>query len=100
MSVFATARRNMVDSQLRPNKVVDPAIIDAMATLPRESFVPKAKQGVAYVDEDLEVAPGRYLLDLHGEDESLRPASDALSRCCPPSTSTMSRAARQTKSTT
>lgn len=63
MSVFATARRNMVDSQLRPNRVTDPLLLDAMEFLPREAFVPKAKQGIAYVDEDLEVAPGRYLLE-------------------------------------
>lgn len=63
MKMFAEARQNMVDSQLRPTRVTDPHIIAAMADLPRERFVPKAKQGVAYVDEDIEVAPGRYLME-------------------------------------
>ena len=63
MSVFAAARQNMVDSQLRPNRVTDPDILAAMAELPRERFVPKAKQGLAYIDEDIEVAPGRYLME-------------------------------------
>ena len=39
---FAAARDHMVDSQLRPNRVVDPRIISAMRTLPRERFVPPA----------------------------------------------------------
>ncbi len=63
MNVFADARRNMVDSQLRPNRVTDPDILAAMADLPRERFVPKAKQGIAYIDEDIEVAPGRFLME-------------------------------------
>lgn len=63
MNVFADARQNMVDNQLRPNKVTDPNILAAMAELPRERFVPKVKQGTAYVDEDIEVAPGRFLME-------------------------------------
>ena len=34
-----------------------------MAELPRELFVPNSKQGVAYVDEDIEVAAGRFLME-------------------------------------
>ncbi|MBS27390.1 MAG: protein-L-isoaspartate O-methyltransferase [Alphaproteobacteria bacterium] len=63
MSDFETARRNMVDGQLRPNKVTDSRILDAMETLPRETFMDKAHQGIAYVDEDIEVAPGRFLME-------------------------------------
>lgn len=63
MSDFETARQNMVDGQLRPTKVTDGLLLDAMAQLPRELFVEKSRQGIAYVDEDLEVAPGRYLME-------------------------------------
>jgi protein-L-isoaspartate(D-aspartate) O-methyltransferase len=63
MNVFADARQNMVDNQLRPNKVTDPNILAAMAELPRERFVPKVKQGIAYIDEDIEVAPDRFLME-------------------------------------
>ena len=63
MNVFADARRNMVDSQLRTTRVTDSDILAAMAELPRERFVPKPKQGVAYIDEDIEVAPGRFLME-------------------------------------
>ncbi len=60
---YATARQNMVESQIRPNKVTDPELIDALRSLPRELFVPKAVRGIAYVDEDIAVAPDRFLME-------------------------------------
>lgn len=60
---YAAARHNMVQSQLEPNRVTDPAVIKAMDTVPREKFVPDALAGVAYLDEDLQIAPGRYLME-------------------------------------
>ncbi|MBO6827462.1 MAG: protein-L-isoaspartate O-methyltransferase [Sneathiella sp.] len=60
---FAAARLNMVLSQLRPNNVTSDSVADAMGTVPREIFVPENLQGVAYMDEDLEVAAGRYLIE-------------------------------------
>lgn len=59
--VFEKARENMVDRQLRPNRVTDDAIIDAMRKIPREKFVPRQLQGFAYVDEDVPLGNGRYL---------------------------------------
>ena len=63
MTDYAAARRNMVLSQLEPNRVNDIRILDAMGSIPREVFAPKSLAGVAYVDEDLEIAPGRYLME-------------------------------------
>src|SRR6185295_6883230 len=60
---YAAARRNMVESQLRPNKVTDPALLDALAAVPRESFVPASLRGVAYVDEDIPLGRGRFLME-------------------------------------
>lgn len=60
---YKLARKHMVESQLRPNKIYDDRIADAMATVPRELFVPKAFRLVAYVDEDIEIVPGRYLME-------------------------------------
>lgn len=60
---FAAARRHMVLSQLRPNRVTDDRVAEAMGTVPREEFVPHDLRGVAYLDEDLEVAPGRFLVE-------------------------------------
>ena len=59
---FATARVNMVESQLRTNKVVDEAVLDAFLMVPRERFVPAAYQGSAYVDDNLPLGNGRALL--------------------------------------
>lgn len=53
----------MVESQIRPNKVSDPAIIAAMLAVPRERFVPEALRGIAYVDEDIPLGGGRYLME-------------------------------------
>ena len=59
----AAARRNMVSGQIRTNRVTDERIIEAMEEIPRERFVPHAKQGVAYVDEDVKIASGRFLME-------------------------------------
>ena len=63
MTDHAVARRNMVSGQIRTNRVTDERLIDAMEEIPRERFVPHAKRGLAYVDEDVEIAPGRYLME-------------------------------------
>jgi protein-L-isoaspartate(D-aspartate) O-methyltransferase len=60
---FATLRRNMIEGQIRPNRVTDERIIEAMETIPRELFVPKARRALAYADEAVEIAPGRYLME-------------------------------------
>jgi protein-L-isoaspartate(D-aspartate) O-methyltransferase len=57
------ARRNMVESQIRPNKVTDLRVIEAFEAVPRERFVPTQLAGVAYIDDDLQIAPGRYLIE-------------------------------------
>jgi protein-L-isoaspartate(D-aspartate) O-methyltransferase len=60
---FQAARKAMVDSQLRPNRLTDDRIADAMLSLPRERFLPKALAGVAYVDEDIHIGNGRYVME-------------------------------------
>jgi len=63
MMDYTAVRHNMVESQLRTNKVTNWALIDAMDDVPRERFVPQQLSSIAYVDEDLLVAPGRYLME-------------------------------------
>jgi len=63
MSDYAAARFHMVEGQIRTNKVTDEALVEALRELPREAFVPKASRGIAYVDEAIQIAPGRYLLE-------------------------------------
>ncbi|ABC22599.1 protein-L-isoaspartate O-methyltransferase family protein [Rhodospirillum rubrum] len=60
---YGVARTNMIENQIRTNRVTDPLVIEAMAAVPREIFVPKAFRGVAYVDEDLAIGGGRFLLE-------------------------------------
>lgn len=58
---FQTARFNMVESQLRPNRVVNPELLEAMGSLPREAFVPAGSRDFAYADENIPISYGRYL---------------------------------------
>jgi protein-L-isoaspartate(D-aspartate) O-methyltransferase len=53
----------MIESQLRPNKVTDARVIDAFARIRRELFVPENVRSIAYIDEDVTVAPGRRLME-------------------------------------
>ena len=62
-SSFATARKTMVDCQLRPSKVTDQFILDAFMKIPREDFVGKQQRALAYVDEDLPLSGGRCLME-------------------------------------
>ncbi|HRE61776.1 MAG TPA: protein-L-isoaspartate O-methyltransferase [Micropepsaceae bacterium] len=62
MADFATARRNMVDSQIRTNDVTDRRLIAALSSVRRELFVPPDKRPIAYMEEPLEVIAGRHLL--------------------------------------
>lgn len=63
MSEFATRRVMMVDTQVRPSDVTKFPIIDAMLSVPRETFVPDAKREAAYVGENLILGPGRVVLE-------------------------------------
>jgi len=60
---FDTARRNMISSQVCVSDVSDPLVVRAMAKIPREKFVPKQLESLAYVDEDLSVGNGRHIME-------------------------------------
>ncbi len=53
----------MIYGQLLTNKITDKRILQAMLDVPREMFLPKALQGSAYVDEELELGDGRALIE-------------------------------------
>lgn len=67
---YAAARSNMIESQVRPNGITDRRIIAAMEQIAREDFVPESRKPVAYVDEDVPLAPSdssrvpRYLIEV------------------------------------
>ncbi len=52
----------MVDGQILPNRVTDERVVDAMATLPREVFLPQQRQMLAYADETVLIEDGRYMM--------------------------------------
>lgn len=63
MTDFALARRNMVDGQLRPNRVNDAALLEALGELPRERFLPEGLRSVAYADDDVPLGNGRFMME-------------------------------------
>ena len=63
MSSLEIARTHMIESQLRPNKVTDQRLLGAFASIQRELFLPEHLRQVAYIDEDLPLGGGRYLME-------------------------------------
>jgi protein-L-isoaspartate(D-aspartate) O-methyltransferase len=63
MTDFALARRNMVDGQLRPNRVTNAALLAAVGELPRERFLPDGLKSVAYADDDVPLGSGRFMME-------------------------------------
>ena len=63
MSDYLAARHNMIENQIRTNRVTDERILDAFQAVPRELFVPDGLRPVAYADEDLHLGGGRYLIE-------------------------------------
>lgn len=63
MTDFALARRNMVDGQLRPNRVNDAGLLAALGDLPRERFLPEGLRSVAYADDDVPLGNGRFMME-------------------------------------
>ncbi len=63
MADFTAARTNMVESQLRTNKVTDLRLLDAFETVPRERFVPEPLRGIAYIDQDVALGGGRFVME-------------------------------------
>jgi protein-L-isoaspartate(D-aspartate) O-methyltransferase len=60
---FQAQRIKMVDGQLRTTDVTGHALLNAFLEVPREIFVPETKRELAYIDADIEVAPGRFLME-------------------------------------
>ena len=51
MTDYARARTLMVDNQLRTSGITDRRLLGVMGEVPRETFVPPARQPLAYIDE-------------------------------------------------
>lgn len=60
---FEAARAKMVDGQIRTTDVTSHSVLSAFLSVPREAFVPDHLKALAYVDEDLHIGAGRYIMD-------------------------------------
>ncbi|WP_193385601.1 protein-L-isoaspartate O-methyltransferase family protein [Rhizobium sp. CF142] len=69
MMDFEAARVKMVDNQVRTTDVTSHSVLTAFLTVPREAFVPEKAKVLAYIDNDIEIAPatagnpGRFLME-------------------------------------
>jgi protein-L-isoaspartate(D-aspartate) O-methyltransferase len=63
VDLHAKARFNMVESQIRTNRVTDDRLLSALFEVPRQIFVPEALASVAYVDSSIRIAKDRYLVE-------------------------------------
>ena len=59
---FAKARELMVEQQVRPWDVLDVRVLEVLAELPREDFVPRAYRDLAYADMELPLGNGERTL--------------------------------------
>lgn len=83
MSDLDTARQQMVRTQIAARGVRDPAVLEAMGTVPREAFLPPELAEFAYEDHPLPIAEGQtmsqpYIVALMAEALALRPGDRVL----------------------
>src|SRR5262245_34167463 len=56
------ARFNMIEQQLRPWDVLDPAVLSLLAVVKREDFVPAAYRSMAFFDTEVPLPDGQSML--------------------------------------
>jgi protein-L-isoaspartate(D-aspartate) O-methyltransferase len=56
------ARRQMIEQQVRSWDVLEARVLDALAAVPREHFVPAAYRGVAFADAAIPIGHGQCML--------------------------------------
>lgn len=59
---YSLAREKMVEQQVRPWDVLDLRVLDVLARLPREVFVPESHRAVAYADLEIPLGHGQYMM--------------------------------------
>jgi protein-L-isoaspartate(D-aspartate) O-methyltransferase len=58
------ARFNMIEQQIRPWNVTDAHVLELLATVRREQFVPPAQRALAFADLELPLKPGEQAVAL------------------------------------
>ncbi|MBL8510855.1 MAG: protein-L-isoaspartate O-methyltransferase [Betaproteobacteria bacterium] len=59
---FEQARFNMIEQQIRPWDVLDPAVLALLATVKREDFVGDAYRSLAFADTELPLGHGQSMM--------------------------------------
>lgn len=62
MDEIERARFNMIQQQVRPWDVLDERVLEIMAEVRREDFVPDAYRSLAYADIEIPLANGEFML--------------------------------------
>jgi len=62
MNALEQARFNMVEQQIRPWQVLDPAVLHTLQHMAREMFVPAAYQALAYTDTEIPLGHGQAMV--------------------------------------
>lgn len=57
------ARYNMIEQQIRPWDVLDQKVLDVIAQTPRERFVPKEYQNLAFTDTCIPIGYGQVMME-------------------------------------
>jgi len=59
---FEQARFNMIEQQIRPWEVLDQRVLDLMAAVPREDFVPEGYRRLAFSDTQIPLGHGEVMM--------------------------------------
>ncbi|MDC0108313.1 protein-L-isoaspartate O-methyltransferase [Paracoccaceae bacterium] len=62
MNHFEKLRKTMVDTQVRPSGVSCTEVINALANVPRELFVPEYLKNLSYIEENIVFESGRFMV--------------------------------------
>jgi len=62
-SAVEQARFNMIHQQIRPWEVVDPRVLQVLAQVPRERFVPTGLVGLAFADTEIPIGGGQCMME-------------------------------------
>ncbi|MDR2871988.1 MAG: protein-L-isoaspartate O-methyltransferase [Xanthomonadaceae bacterium] len=59
---YSTAREMMVEQQIRPWDVLNARVLETLAQMPREAFVPETLRKLAYVDTEIPLGHGASMM--------------------------------------
>jgi protein-L-isoaspartate(D-aspartate) O-methyltransferase len=59
---FEVARHNMIEQQIRPWEVLDQRVLDTIASVPREDFVPERYRNLAFSDVAIPLGQGQHMM--------------------------------------